>query len=139
MAQECGGCNVCCDVLEIKDVNSKANEMCQHCDIGVGCKIYEARPEPCKDFKCLWLQMERVHMDLRPDNCGVMFEKIADDIILGCTSGKFNQDLVLRQIGAFNSEGISVVVFNHAVKRKSLHLAVGHTQEYVDGVIDGRT
>jgi hypothetical protein len=29
---------------------------CQHCEIGVGCKIYEDRPETCKNFICGWLK-----------------------------------------------------------------------------------
>ena len=49
MAQQCGECNECCRVLEIKEVESKPNEMCQHCD--KGCKIYKDRPQGCRDFE----------------------------------------------------------------------------------------
>lgn len=136
--QECGKCTACCIVLEIKETNSKANEICQHCNPGVGCKIYADRPQGCREFACMWLQMPHVHPDLRPDNCGIVFEKFSDDVIVGATSGAV-AERVIGQIHAFNKEGFSVVVSNHATKKNTLFLAQGHNKEYVDGVVNGRS
>jgi hypothetical protein len=42
-----------------------------------GCSIYEARPQACRDFDCIWLQSQTrdkpLSRHLRPDKCGVMF------------------------------------------------------------------
>jgi len=51
--RECGDCNMCCKLPSVKNLK-KDYEWCKHCEIGVGCKIYEERPKQCKDFYCLW-------------------------------------------------------------------------------------
>ena len=45
--RECGDCNLCCKLPYIKNFKPQY-KWCNHCDIGVGCKIYEKRPELCK-------------------------------------------------------------------------------------------
>ena len=47
---------MCCKLLDIDAVETKAGEWCQHCDIGNGCAIYKDRPADCRQFKCLWLE-----------------------------------------------------------------------------------
>jgi len=74
-ARQCGTCTVCCYTTAVPDL-SPANTWCQHCDIGVGCKIYNSRPEACVQFRCLWLQSSWMDDELRPDKSGVMFEVI---------------------------------------------------------------
>ncbi len=51
----CGGCTQCCKTMAIPEMPKASNEWCKHCDKGVGCGIYESRPDPCRKFKCLWL------------------------------------------------------------------------------------
>ena len=79
MTNHCGTCTACCRVFDVPQVKSPAGEWCTHCAIGKGCKIYEARPEPCVTFTCLWLQSQqredpREHMpvSLRPDKSKVV-------------------------------------------------------------------
>ena len=72
MTNHCGTCTACCRVFAIPALNKPAGQWCQHCDIGVGCKIYNSRPQTCVEYECLWLQSQkrddpREHM--RP-NCG---------------------------------------------------------------------
>lgn len=43
--------------------------MCPNCDVGVGCKIYEDRPTPCRTFECSWLKGE-VPVEWKPDKVG---------------------------------------------------------------------
>ena len=59
--RKCGDCNMCCKVYGIDSgfyeedkthVFKKDYEWCKHCEVGVGCKIYETRPKVCKDFSC---------------------------------------------------------------------------------------
>jgi hypothetical protein len=51
--RECGNCNLCCKLPEVENVKG-VYEWCKNCEIGVGCKIYNNRPEICKDFICAW-------------------------------------------------------------------------------------
>ena len=74
---ECGGCTLCCKLLNIDWMNSPAGEYCKECEKGVGCKIFDHVPKKCLEFKCAYNQMEKVSIDLRPDNCDVIFERIS--------------------------------------------------------------
>jgi hypothetical protein len=51
--RECGNCNLCCKLPEVKNVKG-VYEWCKNCEIGVGCKTYNDRPKICKDFVCAW-------------------------------------------------------------------------------------
>lgn len=133
---KCGSCTLCCDLLKIPEVDSDYGELCKHCDLNKGCKIYEDRPEACREFECCWLQMETVGIELRPDKCGVIFEKWADDIILA-TTRKGPTPLVVGQIKSFMRENISVVMLDQRLKKKTYYLAEGHTKEYVENKING--
>jgi hypothetical protein len=66
MERSCGDCNLCCKVLGVGAVQKKNLTWCQHCDIGKGCRIYETRPEECRDFKCLWLVDASLPPEFRP-------------------------------------------------------------------------
>ncbi len=51
----CGSCTMCCKLIGIGEpINSPAGSWCKECEIGSGCKIYEARPEECRTFYCSW-------------------------------------------------------------------------------------
>ena len=72
----CDGCTACCKVMEIRELNKPGNTWCQHCKIGVGCGIYDTRPESCRVYECVWLQTQRggkpLPLELRPDNSRVV-------------------------------------------------------------------
>jgi hypothetical protein len=134
---ECDGCTICCLDLNIPDTNSKEGDLCKHCNENVGCKIYDTRPECCKAFECCWKQTDGAHIDLRPDKCGVLFEKWTDNVIVGSLE-KPVSDLILRQISYFQSEGISVVLINQNEKSRTFYLADNHTIKYIEGEIINR-
>ena len=77
MAGQCGSCTGCCRVYPIPALEKRAGKWCQHCEIGVGCKIYESRPPQCVDFACYWLQSHQrgqgMPEAMRPDRCKVVF------------------------------------------------------------------
>jgi hypothetical protein len=72
----CDGCTACCKVMEIRELNKPGNTWCQHCKIGVGCGIYDTRPESCRVYECVWLQSQRggkpLALELRPDRSRVV-------------------------------------------------------------------
>ena len=76
--RKCGDCNMCCKVYGIDSgfyeedkthVFKKDYEWCKHCEVGVGCKIYESRPSACSDFVCGWL-MGVVPKEWKPNKVG---------------------------------------------------------------------
>lgn len=135
--QSCENCTVCCKDLNIPETNSEEGELCKYCEENVGCKIYEERPEACQVFECCWKQMEYAHIDLRPDNCGVLFEKWSDKVIVGSTEDKLS-NLIMGQIEYFNREDISVLIVNLINKERFFYLAEDHTIQSVEEDIKWR-
>ncbi len=69
----CGGCTACCKTHPILEINNPARVWCPHCEISKGCKIYETRPQGCRDFACQWL-MGGGADDERPDKVKVVVD-----------------------------------------------------------------
>lgn len=67
--KSCGTCNLCCKILEIPELDKAANAWCTHCDIGIGCKAYEARPATCRDFMCRYLVDPALDEQWHPATC----------------------------------------------------------------------
>jgi hypothetical protein len=65
--RECGKCNLCCKVLRVEEISKEANTWCKNCSRGLGCNIYNRRPESCQKFECTWLQVEELPEEYRPD------------------------------------------------------------------------
>ncbi len=73
-ARACDGCTACCKTHEIREVLKKpVGEWCVHCHQGKGCRIYETRPRPCKNYECAWAQGHGTEEE-RPDKCGVVVD-----------------------------------------------------------------
>jgi len=53
--RSCTGCTMCCKLLRIEALDKPRLQWCTHCNIGVGCKIYEDRPTECRTFNCGYL------------------------------------------------------------------------------------
>lgn len=137
--QDCGECTLCCKLLRIKEINSKAGEYCSFCNPGIGCQIYNQRPESCRIFLCAWKQMDNVGEELRPDKCKMLFEKWSDKVMVGGTDHDEISDLTMGQIDSFRSEGISVLVVNHILKTRTFFLAPGHTIDFIKREINAST
>ena len=135
--QNCGNCTVCCKHLYIPETDSEEGDLCKYCKEDIGCLIYKCRPESCSTFNCAWKQMENVHIDLRPDNCGVLFEKWSDYVMVGSTEYELSK-LMLGQIAYFQREGISVLIVNQEEKTRQFYLAEGHSIPFVEGELKDR-
>lgn len=93
MTNHCGTCTACCRVFHIPEIDKPAGKWCQHCEVGVGCKIYDHRPTACQEFQCLYLQAQnrddiREHLpgELRPDRCKVVFHPSTDPDVMAATT-----------------------------------------------------
>lgn len=115
---ECDGCTLCCELLPVSWMNSPAGHLCEFCNENNGCRIYAAAPKECLDFQCSYSQMKNVSIQLRPDNCGVIFEKINDELFIGTIDPSETKlkDIVKGQIDCFLNDGLSVVLFNQKIK-----------------------
>lgn len=108
---ECDGCTLCCKLLHIPWMNSPAGEYCKECEENVGCKIYNSAPKECLKYRCAYHQMEKVGIELRPDKCGVIFEKITEDIFIALSVNSLHlKNIVRRQIDVLIKDGFSVAL-----------------------------
>lgn len=71
--RSCGDCFLCCKLPTVPGVSETPWDWCQHCtkQTDAGCAIYEDRPDPCRNFSCLWLK-EDVPLSLDPSKTRVM-------------------------------------------------------------------
>jgi len=130
---ECENCTMCCKLMFIQEFGSKSGEWCEHCNPGVGCKIYHTRPPECSDFFCMYAQMDKCSEDLRPDNCKVIFEKLNDHLIYGTIDSHLTKlkKSVVNQIENFKKQGFSVLLRKIDKLSPVLLLAEGHTKEQI--------
>lgn len=136
--QNCGECTLCCTLLELHEVPSAIGETCRHCT-NTGCAIQQTKPKECKEYQCMWSQMpdQFATLAMRPDNCGIIFDRQGDDVIAArMEEGKKLNDLLIGQINSFNKQGFSVLVFRG--KDCKHFLIEGHTEQYVEELIRGR-
>lgn len=65
--RSCGSCTLCCKVMVIEALNKPLGQWCQHCAPGTGCKIYENRPNECRDFNCAYLLSRHIGEEWKPE------------------------------------------------------------------------
>lgn len=51
----CGTCTLCCRLPEIEEFSKPPNDWCRHCVPEEGCRIYDDRPQLCRDFLCRYM------------------------------------------------------------------------------------
>lgn len=73
MTRICGNCTACCRPLPILESGKPIGVWCKHCDKGVGCRIYESRPDSCRGFFCQWLMGVGAD-ESRPDKTRVILD-----------------------------------------------------------------
>lgn len=109
--KECGKCGMCCYTSDIIELNKKHYTWCKY--FKDKCEIYDTRPLSCKSFACYWLNSD-LSEDLRPDKCGVMFERVVGyPIYLAVTFPYQLEALQSKEIGevikSLIEKGYSVV------------------------------
>lgn len=129
---KCGTCTLCCYLFEIPELNKKRCSECIYCNENTGCSIYNDRPTCCLGFNCSYLQAG-LHPALRPDNCGIIFEKINDWLFYGTRDTRKDlSDIAKGQIQSFNKQGFSVVIRED---KNKVFLTGDHTMKQVTDAI----
>jgi hypothetical protein len=66
----CGHCSLCCKLLRIEAFDKPEGRWCSHCSPGnIGRKIYDERPDECRDSYCAWLTAIDVGQEWYPIKC----------------------------------------------------------------------
>ncbi len=65
--RSCGTCTLCCKVYDVPAAGATAGNWCPNCLPGRGCKIYDARPQQCRDFLCLWMTQDFLGPEWKPE------------------------------------------------------------------------
>lgn len=76
MLRSCGGCQMCCEVFPVPEVNKPKHTKCQHqCESG--CSIHDQPRSPiCTEYTCTWLGELTWPEQLRPDNNKICFARL---------------------------------------------------------------
>ena len=129
---ECGECSLCCDIPKIKELKKPAWKLCSNYDVKCkNCKIWNDRPEECRNFECAYYQSQNANLATRPDKCGVMFEMLSPRIFLGSLHPDYAlNDVVKGQIEAFMKQGYSVV-FSQKDKKLKYYISNFHNNESI--------
>ena len=115
----CDGCTACCKILKIRELDKPANTWCRHCEIGVGCAIYDTRPESCRVYECVWLQSQRggkpLPLELRPDTSRVVIgvTNHGDDLVLYVSPDRpdaWKRGGIARFVAEMRAKGFTVLV-----------------------------
>jgi hypothetical protein len=68
--RSCGDCSMCCKLPQIDELDKPADVWCQHAmPRRGGCRIYETRPFPCRNFHCSWMIDAKLGDEWRPLTC----------------------------------------------------------------------
>lgn len=70
--RSCDGCTLCCKLMGVESLAKPRMTWCVHCDIGVGCRIYQERPEACATFYCTWRLSPQLGEEWRPSLSGMV-------------------------------------------------------------------
>jgi len=90
-------------------MDSKAGDTCKYCD--KGCTIQATKDTRCREYECAYTQINGASEKMRPDNCGVIFEKLEDDLMFGTVNPNHTEfQFIHGQINSFIKEGINVVL-----------------------------
>jgi hypothetical protein len=74
--RSCEDCTLCCKVFEVPPIDNKPRgQWCKHCKPGKGCGIWEARPQFCRDFQCLFILDARLGPEWRPNTSKFVLNK----------------------------------------------------------------
>jgi hypothetical protein len=58
--------------MNIDELQKPRQQWCEHCDIGVGCTIYDTKPPTCSGFYCSYLVHKAIGEEWRPSACGIV-------------------------------------------------------------------
>jgi len=77
--RSCGHCSLCCKIMGVPEVKPR-HDWCPHAiKPGGGCRIYAERPQPCRDFHCVWLRDLRFGQHWYPATARIVIDAQIND------------------------------------------------------------
>jgi hypothetical protein len=75
---------MCCKLLSIPELDKPQQKWCQHCEIGVGCNIYDEKPPSCSAFYCGYLLNDGIDEHWKPSTSKMVldFEQDSNRIVI---------------------------------------------------------
>lgn len=116
----CGSCTLCCTLKKVEFPDHTKPEFVR-CEFACkGCAIYEQRPQPCRDYECLWLQSqarapaERMPNQMRPDRSGVILEGNSKGTIVAtcATPAAWKREPMRSKLLNWRGRGATVLIKN---------------------------
>jgi hypothetical protein len=120
---KCGECTACCTLLPVTKIKKLAGVVCRHLKEGK-CEINDSKPIECSEFECDYCQTDNASIDLRPDNCKMIFQRMTDKVYVGTLHPGYDITEVARaHITSLNKQGFKVFVIvngqRHSVYRRA--------------------
>jgi hypothetical protein len=113
-------------------MDAPPNVDCKHCVKGKGCSIQETKPTKCREFECAYYQSSKAPIELRPDNCKMIFEKISDQLFIGTLDARFELTKTAReQVDSFINQGYSVILGATDYRKPKIFIHQGHNEEEI--------
>ena len=135
---DCDGCTLCCDLLPVPILNKKPYDKCVHCKLSK-CLIHDHKPDFCESYDCMYAQVSDLPLELRPDKCWVIYEKINEEVIYGLQHpDRKPTKMAVKQAKDFIDQGFSVVI-KKKNNRMQIFLAEGHNGKEVENIIINKT
>ena len=109
MSNKCGECTACCTAFYIEWLNKPAQSPCVHCNNG--CDIHDSKDFECDNFECSYIQSGVDNINLRPDKCGLIFERLEENTFLATPiKGIKVTDRAKTQMEQFVAQGFKVMI-----------------------------
>ncbi len=116
VVRSCGECTACCKTHQVEALQKPQGKWCVHCAIGVGCKIYDQRPQECVEYSCEWRNGSGSESD-RPDKIGVLVDAVISDDrtealirVVEVLEGRIERPRIRRMVQYFLASGLAVYV-----------------------------
>lgn len=127
--RQCGTCTICCRILPVntKELRKTANLLCQHCDEGRGCRIYDTRPVVCRGFYCEWRLNPQIPATWRPDKSSIFIERIAREHIEEISEGYADAHAIsfmLLRPDAIERPALVETIADYVVRRVAVFLTI---------------
>jgi hypothetical protein len=118
--RDCDGCTMCCKLLAIDVLNKPRGKWCGHCNARSGCRIYQTRPEPCRNFYCGYRRIAGLDERWKPSHAKFLinYETELKRIVIHVDAdrpGAWRQEpfysTILRWAGTATQDGGMVIVW----------------------------
>lgn len=131
------GCNLCCKLIGVQEIDKPNYRMCPHACKGGGCGIYEKRPEDCATFQCLWLASQhtdvQLPVSLKPSRCGAVLLPAAsgDALVVHLNDGvNWRRGALGRFIKHYSYESKIIIRHRYTLLVVFENMIIGEDREF---------